>query len=145
MIASLLGLSAQCGTVILVTLVRRAVSLYPTQKLKNPVRQLFARVVDGGAASSASLTAEDKVLRYHILKLMTRFETSWKNPALRVPFMDTLPERLGELVNDGLLELGPDGARIPEAGHAFVRNICMAFDARLVRKAPTTALFSKAI
>ncbi len=91
------------------------------------------------------LTAEDKVLRYHILKLMTRFETSWKNPALRVPFMDTLPERLGELVNDGLLELGPDGARIPEAGHAFVRNICMAFDARLVRKAPTTALFSKAI
>ena len=91
------------------------------------------------------LTAEDRVLRYHILKLMTRFETSWENPALRVPFMDSLPERLGELVNDGLVELTASGARITGAGRPFVRNVCMAFDARLVRKAPTTSLFSKAI
>ena len=30
-------------------------------------------------------------------------------------------------------------------GRAYLRNICMAFDARLIRKAPATQLFSSTV
>lgn len=91
------------------------------------------------------LTEEDRVLRYHVLKLMTRFETSWKEPEIYTPFMDTVAERLSELSRDGLVEIDKMGCRITGDGRPFLRNICMAFDARLVRKAPATQLFSKTI
>jgi hypothetical protein len=32
-----------------------------------------------------------------------------------------------------------------ERGRAFIRNVCMAFDARLTRKAPETQLFSRTV
>jgi oxygen-independent coproporphyrinogen-3 oxidase len=46
---------------------------------------------------------------------------------------------------DGLLEFVKQGIRVTEKGKAFVRNICMAFDLRLKRKAPETELFSMTI
>ena len=52
---------------------------------------------------------------------------------------------LGEFVEDGLLEWSDDACRITDDGRAFLRNICMAFDARLSRKAPDTELFSRTI
>jgi oxygen-independent coproporphyrinogen-3 oxidase len=47
--------------------------------------------------------------------------------------------------NDGLLIIFKDHIKITEIGKPFVRNICMAFDLRLKRKAPETALFSSTI
>lgn len=91
------------------------------------------------------LNAEDLVLRRHILDLMTRMETSWERPELRTPFLESVPARLAELARDGLVELTPASCRITEPGRAFLRNVCMAFDARLVRQAPSTPIFSKTI
>ncbi len=91
------------------------------------------------------LTGEDKVLRRHILNLMTSFETEWHDQALKDPFLDSVSERLEELVKDGLVEVDDKRVRITETGMPFIRNISMAFDARLARRAPNTSLFSQSI
>ncbi|MCX6292071.1 MAG: oxygen-independent coproporphyrinogen III oxidase, partial [Bacteroidetes bacterium] len=87
------------------------------------------------------LTEEDLILRQHILNIMCRFETSWKNANEQHASLYEGIERLQEMVNDGLLELEPYELRVTEKGRSFVRNICMALDARLWRNQPQTAIF----
>ena len=91
------------------------------------------------------LSEEDKILRRHILNLMTHFETSWESPELYVPHLDNIAARLDELKRDGLVRLSANSCQVTKDGKAFLRNICMAFDARLARKAPMTQLFSRTI
>lgn len=91
------------------------------------------------------LTEEDQILRRHILNLMTQMETKWDTASTDTECLREVPERLKELEKDGLLELSAKACRVTEEGRAFLRNVCMAFDARLVRKAPSTTLFSKTI
>jgi oxygen-independent coproporphyrinogen-3 oxidase len=91
------------------------------------------------------LNQEDLILRKHILNLMTRMHTSWAHADERVEFLESVPDRLEELQSDGLLVLEGPSCRVTETGRAFLRNICMAFDARLVRKAPETRLFSQTV
>ncbi len=91
------------------------------------------------------LNEEDKILRRHILNLMTRFETSWESPELYVPYLDTIATRLEEPRRDSLVRLSPNRCELTKDGKPFLRNVCMAFDARLARKAPTTQLFSRTI
>lgn len=91
------------------------------------------------------LSAEDLVIRGHILNLMCRFETSWADDAHQ---LDELPEiiaRLDEMKNDGLVTVQTDGIKVTASGKAFIRNICMAFDLRLKRQAPDTQLFSMTV
>jgi len=91
------------------------------------------------------LNEEDLIVRSHILNLMCRFKTSWAN---EYDYFDELPEvliTLKEMESDGLLEFGNKCLLVTEKGKAFVRNICMAFDLRLKRKAPDTKLFSMTI
>lgn len=91
------------------------------------------------------LNDEDLILRHHILNLMTKLETSWADPSLQTPYLDTVPPKLLEFAHDGLLNILDQGCTVTEAGRAFLRNICMAFDARLARKAPETKLFSQTV
>ena len=91
------------------------------------------------------LSAEDLVLRRHVLNLMTRFETAWAKPELYVPFLRSIGDRLEELEADGLIELTATTCRVTESGRPFLRNICMAFDAHLATDAPGQKLFSRTI
>jgi oxygen-independent coproporphyrinogen-3 oxidase len=91
------------------------------------------------------LNREDLVLRRHILNLMTRFATDWGTPDAYVPHLATVPARRAEMSRDGLAVLGPEGCTITDAGRPFLRNICMAFDARLARKDAGARLFSRTI
>ncbi|HYJ45242.1 MAG TPA: oxygen-independent coproporphyrinogen III oxidase [Pyrinomonadaceae bacterium] len=91
------------------------------------------------------LNHEDQILRRHILNLMTRFRTEWESKGDYVPFLETVGETLGEMKRDGLVNLYGKRCEVTESGRPFLRNICMAFDARLVRKAPTTQIFSRTI
>tara|TARA_R110000868_G_scaffold79068_8_gene225019 strand:+ start:4535 stop:5899 length:1365 start_codon:yes stop_codon:yes gene_type:complete len=91
------------------------------------------------------LTAEDLVIRKHILNLMCQFETSWENKS---DYFEEIPEvvtQLQEMEKDGLLLLSDSGIKVTESGKAHVRNICMAFDLLLKRKTPDTKLFSMTI
>jgi oxygen-independent coproporphyrinogen-3 oxidase len=80
------------------------------------------------------LDAEDQVLRRHILRLMTTLQTRWDSPADYTGHLATIPQRLAGPAADGLLELGAAGCSVTQKGRAFLRNICMAFDARLSRR-----------
>jgi len=91
------------------------------------------------------LNQEDLVLRRHILNIMCHFETSWNEEALLNDTIYSAKDRLEEMENDGLLELFEGGMRVTDKGKPFVRNICMAFDARLIRNKPETRLFSMTI
>jgi oxygen-independent coproporphyrinogen-3 oxidase len=88
------------------------------------------------------LDAEDQVLRRHILRLMNQMHTRW-NGADYTPYLEEVPAKLAEFAADGLVALEPHGCRVTERGRAFLRNICMAFDARLARKLPDKTLFSR--
>ena len=88
------------------------------------------------------LDAEDLVLRRLILELMTRFRTRWDAVAAGQAHLRLLPERLHELVNDELVRLDAQSCEVTARGRAFIRNVCMAFDARLARKAPGAQIFS---
>ena len=91
------------------------------------------------------LTAEDMIIRKHILNLMCQFRTSWKNKNLQFTELPKVLENLFELEQDGLVVREEEAIIITEKGKPFVRNICMAFDLRLIRKAPETKLFSMTI
>lgn len=91
------------------------------------------------------LTNEDEIIRKHILNLMCQMETSWSNEEMKFEALPQVLERLQEMQRDGLLILSEHNLSITEKGRAFVRNICMAFDLKLHRKAPETRLFSMTV
>jgi len=91
------------------------------------------------------LDPEDQVLRRHILRLMTRMETRWDEPGDYTEFVATAAQRLAEPAADGLVQLGAASCRVTEKGRGYLRNICMAFDARLARRMPDKALFSRTV
>jgi len=90
------------------------------------------------------LDPEDLELRRLILDLMTRFRATW-DASDHGNHLASVPEKLRELVADELVTMDGNGCEVTKRGRAFIRNVCMAFDARLARKAPDTQLFSKTI
>ncbi len=91
------------------------------------------------------LSAQDLVIRKHILNLMCRFTTSWNDA---IDSFKELPEvliRLEEMQNDGLLTIKDNTIDVTAKGQPFVRNICMAFDLLLQQKQPNTQLFSMTV
>lgn len=91
------------------------------------------------------LTEEEQIIRKHILNLMCRFETSWDGKEDYFPELMEVMERLEEMESDGLVEIASNVLRVTEKGRPFIRNISMAFDVLLHRKAPDTRLFSMTI
>lgn len=91
------------------------------------------------------LTEEDLVIREHILNIMCHFETSWDEDRLIFPELDACLERLKEMEADGLVILTENGLQLPDHARPFVRNVCMAFDLRLIRNKPATRIFSMTI
>ena len=90
------------------------------------------------------LNDEDLIIRRHILNLMCQLETTftYKNTFAELP--EAL-EKLKEMQEDGLVELGDNFVKITEKGRVFTRNVAMAFDLRMMRKMPETRLFSMTV
>lgn len=90
------------------------------------------------------LTAEDLIMRQHILNLMCHLETD-----LAVGLSDDMQrqirQQLQEMEKDALLTYDGTKLHITEKGRMFVRNICMTFDLRLMRHKPETRIFSMTI
>ena len=91
------------------------------------------------------LTKEDLIIRKHILNLMCQFKTSWNDTEGYFNEIPKIVHQLKEMENDGLLITTKNSIEVTEKGKPYVRNICMAFDLRLKRKAPETELFSMTI
>jgi oxygen-independent coproporphyrinogen III oxidase len=91
------------------------------------------------------LTPTDLILRRHILNIMTQFETNWQSNSLICDELYKALERLSEMEFDELVKIEPYKLTVTETGKAFVRNVCMAFDARLWSELPQTVMFSQTI
>lgn len=91
------------------------------------------------------LTSEDLTLRQHILNIMCRLYTSWEQQEQQCKALFKALEMLDEMEEDGLLVRKSQSLEVTEKGRPFIRNICMAFDARLHRNKPETALFSQTV
>jgi oxygen-independent coproporphyrinogen III oxidase len=89
------------------------------------------------------LTAEDLILRRHILNIMCRDSTSWENDADRPECFGEIIERLQPLCDDGLIILSPGGLVVQPKGKPFLRNIGSCFDARMMKEKPASSLFSR--
>jgi oxygen-independent coproporphyrinogen III oxidase len=88
------------------------------------------------------LDDEDQIVRGHILRLMTQYHTQWNTSH---PLLMRVLERLEPLQQDGLVETAGTSVRVTEAGKPFLRNICMAFDARYWARQPEGRLFSQSV
>ncbi len=91
------------------------------------------------------LTPDDLIIREHILNLMCHFKTSWKIDRLKFDELSKVLNRLEELEKDGLVHIDENGLTVPKSARPFIRNICMAFDLRLVANKPDTQLFSMTV
>lgn len=91
------------------------------------------------------LTEEDLIIRKHILNIMCQFKTTWDVEGSYFDEIPTVLHQLEEFEEDGLLTFINNGLQVTEKGKAFVRNICMAFDMRMQRKAPERELFSMTV
>ncbi|WP_282075617.1 oxygen-independent coproporphyrinogen III oxidase [Maribacter aquivivus] len=91
------------------------------------------------------LTEEDQIIRRHILNLMCQFKTSWSKFKLHLPQIDSILNRLQEMEEDGLVTITEGSLQITEKGRPYVRNVCMAFDLPLQKKAPDTKIFSMTV
>jgi oxygen-independent coproporphyrinogen-3 oxidase len=91
------------------------------------------------------LNEEDLIIRKHILNLMCRFKTNWGADNLYFKELPNALIQLKEMETDGLLHVNESSIEVTKKGQPFVRNICMAFDVLLQRKAPNTQLFSMTV
>lgn len=92
-------------------------------------------------------TELDLILRKHILDIMCNGKTDWNLSIYRnYPHVATkIKTELLPLIEDGLIHVTEHYIEVTNKGHAFLRNICMAFDQRLHNSSPTKELFSRAI
>ncbi len=91
------------------------------------------------------LNEEDVVFRQYILDVSCKGETAFD--AVHLPLLKemTFPE-LDLLKADGLLHYNEKGVKATPLGRHFIRNICRAFDLRLLRAdSGANKVFSKAI
>lgn len=88
------------------------------------------------------LTALDLETRKIILDIMCKGVTGLNRQ--ESPYQDLNPGLLS-LLDDGLITVDDSQLRVTDEGRAFLRNICMCFDRRLMDKAPSTQIFSSAV
>ena len=91
------------------------------------------------------LSDKDLIVRKHILNLMCQLETSWEDESLQLEEIEAIKERLREMESDGILTIYDKKIVVKEEGRMFVRNICMAFDLRLIENKPDVRIFSMTI
>ena len=108
----------------------------------------YEQIVNGGEIPifrGHKLNAEDLIIRKHILNIMCHFRTDFSDPSMQFPELGDTLSRLSEMEDDGLIEIGADYLKVHEVGRPFIRNVCMAFDLHMIRKAPQTRVFSMTI
>jgi oxygen-independent coproporphyrinogen-3 oxidase len=88
------------------------------------------------------LDDEDVLVRQHILNLMCHFETTWQTQ--NALFADAII-RLQPMIADDLVKVTSNSIKITTKGELFVRNACMALDARLWANELMSELFSKVV
>jgi oxygen-independent coproporphyrinogen III oxidase len=91
------------------------------------------------------LNSEDSIIRKNILELMCEDKTNLDSELLERDFVKSALLHLQELESDGLVTVDGTNIHVTSQGRSFIRNICVAIDARLWREHKNVNTFSKAI
>ena len=91
------------------------------------------------------LTEEDLTVRQQILDIMCQFATSWDDEEFSFEEKQTLFEKLEGFQQDGLLTYDANSLEVNTVGRPFIRNICMAFDKRMLQANTAKKLFSQTV
>ncbi|MCR9249527.1 MAG: oxygen-independent coproporphyrinogen III oxidase [bacterium] len=91
------------------------------------------------------LNEQDLIVRKHILNLMCRYETNWTEREFHLFGLNVNFDLLDELEADGIITFSDEGIKVTQKGRPFVRNVCMAIDARLNEKLLEEVMFSKTV
>ncbi|GAB2977492.1 oxygen-independent coproporphyrinogen III oxidase [Mucilaginibacter puniceus] len=91
------------------------------------------------------LNSEDSIIRKNILELMCEDKTNLESERLESDFVKSALLHLQELESDGLVTIDGTNIHVTSKGRSFIRNICVAIDARLWREHKNVNTFSKAI
>ena len=87
----------------------------------------------------------DILLRKKILDMICHFEATWSAHEW-LQFKEEINwELIRQLEEDGLIKMSLSGIKVTQKGCPFIRNICMAFDARLLNESNQKVVFSKTI
>ena len=87
------------------------------------------------------LNEEDRLYREQILQFMTRSAVELKDDTQ----VSDVQDFLKPLIEDELVSLQGKKLKITERGRPFLRNACMALDARMRVKKPDAKVFSQSI
>lgn len=99
---------------------------------------------DFPVSKSHFLTEEDLTIRKHILNIMCTGETEWLTDET-FSFIEDGISRMNEMQAEGLIDIHANRLVVTETGKPFIRNICMALDARYWESRDRSRLFSKAV
>ncbi|MEL7162486.1 MAG: coproporphyrinogen III oxidase, partial [Bacteroidota bacterium] len=91
------------------------------------------------------LSPEDQTVRRHILNLMCKGTTSWRQESMRCPALKRAIPLWDDMATDGILLRSPYRIEVTEKGKPFLRNICLPLDDHYWERQPQGATFSKAI
>jgi oxygen-independent coproporphyrinogen-3 oxidase len=108
------------------------------------VLPVYERIVkEGGIPTFRGhiLSDEDRKRREQILKFMTQWKVELESDVQ----VQDVRMFLAALIEDGLVTLEGRTLKLTDAGKPFLRNACVALDARLRAKAPDTKVFSQSL
>ena len=116
------------------------------QNEKN-LNDYYRRVFDGQIPFFKGhwLNDKDKIIRKHILNLFCQFQTTITKRDRSLLSISRIKDDLKEMSFDQLIKWQDDTLTILPSGRAFVRNVAMAFDERVMRNKPQNPLFSMSI
>jgi oxygen-independent coproporphyrinogen-3 oxidase len=90
------------------------------------------------------LTEEDQIMRQYILDVACRGKAHFAKKDLDLLRQYTFHE-LDELALDELVTWGEHGLIVTDLGKHFIRNVCKAFDLKLLAKAEAAPQFSRSV
>lgn len=91
------------------------------------------------------LSTEDQVVRQHILNLMCKGYTEWKQEEMRCEALERATLQWDDMAADGILTRSPYRIDVAESGKPLLRNICLPLDNHYWDNQPNKATFSQAI
>jgi oxygen-independent coproporphyrinogen-3 oxidase len=107
----------------------------------------YATIQEGRLAVKRGymLTEEDVAFQKYILDISCRAQVNFNEENLPVLRAYTFP-KLKALEEDGLIEWNETGLKVKPQGYFFIRNICRAFDLKLIQQQGVyNKVFSKGI
>ena len=106
-----------------------------------PVYERRVRAGEIPTLRGHKLTVEDQLRREQILNFMTRGRVKIEDQAQAAH----VQEFLKEMIEDDLVEFLDQELVLTAKGKPFLRNACLALDARLLSKKPNSEIFSRSL